>query len=127
MRQMRSWLVPLVMLSLLAIAIPAAETVDVVPVPPVLREAVTRLTGLLPNWSVHQVDSEPSVAVGSTLGYRLVLRYFWKEPPPGAQVSQVAVPPKTDDPTYISKHTDLDFVLVPTPGTNTAAKSTIPE
>jgi hypothetical protein len=63
---------------------------------------------------VHHIDQEASVAVDGQKGYRIVLRFAWKEPPPGSvPQQQVAAPSRGDDPTHVTKHTDWHYVLVP--------------
>jgi hypothetical protein len=49
------------------------------------------------------------------MGYRIVLRMTWKEPPPDSfPQQQAAVPARgDDDPSYVTKHSDWHFVIVP--------------
>ncbi len=111
MWQVRSSILPLVVLCLIGRAgVPAYAA----PVPAQLQAAVDRLAAALPRWSVHHIDEEPSVAVDGQLGYRIVLRFAWKEPPPGTPPrQQVAAPSRgADDPASVTKYTDWHFVLV---------------
>lgn len=110
MNQGQCTLLSLVVLSLLGRISFAAD-----PGPPQVQAAVDRLKAAVQGWSVHHVDQQPTVAVERQQGYRVILRSTWKEPPPGAVVQQqVAQPGRGEgDPTYLTRHTDWHFVLVP--------------
>jgi hypothetical protein len=103
----------------------SAEAADTAKAPPKLQAAVARLAAALPGWPVHQIDQEPSVAVDGQRGYRIVLRFTWKEPPAGSPPQQqVAAPrPGGDDPAYVTRHTDWHFVLVPASDAKLAAEA----
>lgn len=125
MCQTRSSLLLLVVLSLFGKSGVSVDAADQAKVPPQLRAAVTGLTAALPSWPVHHIDQEPSVAVDGQRGYRIVLRSTWKVPPPGARPQQLVAAPGRgeDDPTYVTRHTDWHFVLVPASDAGLAAQA----
>src|SRR5689334_2646612 len=112
MLQSKSLLVAISAILLMTSAALPAENAHV---PDQLLVPIAKLTAVLPQWTVHQVDPNPSVAIDDQSGYRIVLRSTWKEAPANQLAQQqVAAPTATiNDSNFITKHFDWHFVLVP--------------